>query len=179
MHQPRCGAEPDEYARVRQKHVRTLVSTLAAAMVTISCADFVSDASQVQVALPAQQELVALIHGVDDVAARVAPGLGDAAAGAKVTEALTTLQRALNAADGPGADKALSAARASVIAYRASSSQTADDPPELSAIDVALDRVDGQLRRLCTQTVASSRAPIMAPGVAARVVANQAQTCPK
>ena len=132
---------------------------LALLFASSGCSELVSTSETQHVALPSQEELAGLVRAANDVAVRIAPALSNASAAPRLRTALTVLTTALNNADGPAAAKALDEARAALAAYQQVTGLSPSETPDLSAVEVALLRVDGLLRRPCSRNTSRLAIP--------------------
>lgn len=115
-----------------------------------ACGDLVSDPEQAAVALPAQSELIAIVHGVNDMRNRIAPTIGTGPIGSQLRASIDELAGALNSANGPAADKAVRAALTLLPQYITSEMDPAS-LPELGVVEIALLRVNSLLQRPCSR----------------------------
>jgi hypothetical protein len=114
-----------------------------------ACADLVSPSQEVGVILPAAADLLVMIRSVDDVTSRVGPALGTGSAAGEVRGSLDALRSALNAADAPAADRALTRANTALTVFKNSPESANGAAPDASVVELALLFIEASMRRPC------------------------------
>lgn len=131
------------------------------ALALSACADLVSDPEDTAVALPAQSDLVAIVHSVNDVRDRIAPLIGAGPVGTRLRASIDDMATALNGANGPAADKAVQAALILLPEYIESEMEAAA-LPEMGVVEITLLRVNSLLQRPCSRAARNQGMTIQA-----------------
>jgi hypothetical protein len=132
-------------------------------LLTAGCGDLVSSPDRVEVILPPAEELVALVRGLGDASTRVTGSLGSGTNALRVRDAVSAIERALNAADASAAGRALNDAKSAISGFLGSEEMRPDLGPDASVVEIVLLVVEESIQRPCaaiptttTNTVASS-----------------------
>lgn len=138
----RCVPRPE------RPFVVPLLGLFTGLILTLSCADLISAPDKITVILPAPNDLVAIIQGVDDVSARIAGEMHGSGAPA-LRSALQRLSSALQSNDATAADRELTSARAALASYLAAPDFSPLEGPDLSSVDLSLTLIEQSIQRPC------------------------------